>query len=109
MHPEIGQDRRAACAKCGMALEPVLPALNDNDKPEQVDFRRRFWWTPPLTTAVFVLAMFSHRRGWFAMATSSWIEFMLSLPPCLPACLPACSAMRRLARLRAWRPIESHA
>ena len=105
MHPEIGQDRRAACAKCGMALEPVLPASNDNDKPERVDVRRRFWWTPPLTTAVFVLAMFSHRRGWFAMATSSWIEFMLSLP----ACLPACSAMRRLARLRAWRPIESQA
>lgn len=33
MHPEIRQDRPGACPKCGMALEPVLPALDDGDNP----------------------------------------------------------------------------
>ena len=88
MHPEINQDRPGACPKCGMALEPVLPALDDGDNPELVDFRRRFWWTLPLTAAVFVLAMFGHRLGWFAMATQSWIELVLSLPVVLWAGWP---------------------
>jgi Cu+-exporting ATPase len=47
MHPEIRQDHPGACPKCGMALEPVLPALDDGDNPELIDFRRRFWCTPP--------------------------------------------------------------
>ena len=88
MHPEITRDRPGACPKCGMALEPVLPALGDGDNPELVDFRRRFWWTLPLTAAVFVLAMFGHRLGWFAMATQSWIELVLSLPVVLWAGWP---------------------
>ncbi|MBC7942141.1 MAG: heavy metal translocating P-type ATPase [Chitinophagaceae bacterium] len=88
MHPEIQQDHPGACPKCGMALEPVLPALDDGDNPELVDFRRRFWWTLPLTVAVFVLAMFGHRLGWFAMATQSWIELVLSLPVVLWAGWP---------------------
>jgi Cu+-exporting ATPase len=45
-----------------------------------VDFQRRFWWTLPLTVIVTVLAMFGHRMGWFAMATQSWIELVLTLP-----------------------------
>ncbi len=88
MHPEITQDRPGACPKCDMALEPVLPALDDGDNPELVDFRRRFWWTLPLTAAVFVLAMFGHRLDWFAMATQSWIELVLSLPVVLWAGWP---------------------
>ena len=31
-----------------MALEPELPSLDDDENPELVDFRRRFWWTLPL-------------------------------------------------------------
>ena len=88
MHPEITRDGPGACPKCGMALEPVLPALGDGDNPELVDFRTRFWWTLPLTAAVFVLAMFGHRLGWFAMATQSWIELVLSLPVVLWAGWP---------------------
>jgi Cu+-exporting ATPase len=88
MHPEIIRDHPGACPKCGMALEPVLPALDDGDNPELVDFRRRFWWTLPLTAAVFVLAMFGHRLGWFAMATQSWIELLLSVPVVLWAGWP---------------------
>ena len=88
MHPEIRQAQPGACPKCGMALEPVLPALDDGDNPELLDFKRRFWWTLPLTAAVFVLAMFGHALGWFEMASQSWIELALSLPVVLWAGWP---------------------
>jgi len=80
MHPEIRQDHPGSCPKCGMTLEPLLPALDEDDNPELRDFSRRFWWTLPLTLMVTVLAMFGHRLGWFGMATQSWIEFALSAP-----------------------------
>jgi Cu+-exporting ATPase len=80
MHPEIRQDHPGQCPKCGMTLEPVLPALDEDENPELADFTRRFWWTLPLTIIVTLLAMFGHRAGWFGMATQSWIELVLSLP-----------------------------
>ncbi len=80
MHPEIRQDHPGNCPKCGMTLEPVLPSLNDEENPELTDFRRRFWWTLPLTIVVTVMAMFGHRFGWMAMATQSWLELVLSVP-----------------------------
>ncbi len=43
MHPEIRQDHPGSCPKCGMALEPLMPSLDD-DNPELKDFSRRFWW-----------------------------------------------------------------
>ena len=88
MHPEIRQDRPGACPKCGMALEPEMPTLDDGEHPELLDFRRRFIWTLPLTIIVTVLAMAGHRLQWFEMATQSWIELMLSLPVVLWAGWP---------------------
>ena len=80
MHPEIRKDRPGACPKCGMALEPEAPTLDDGKNPELLDFQRRFIWTLPLTVAVTVLAMAGHRLQWFEMATQSWMELALSLP-----------------------------
>jgi Cu+-exporting ATPase len=80
MHPEIRQDRPGTCPKCGMTLEPVLPALDEGENQELADFRRRFWWTLPLTVVVTALAMLGHRQPWFSMATQSWTELVLSLP-----------------------------
>lgn len=80
MHPEVRQNYPGACPKCGMALEPETPSLDEGDSPELTDFRRRFFWTLPLTLTVFVLAMAGHRLQWFAMDTQSWIEFVLSAP-----------------------------
>jgi Cu+-exporting ATPase len=88
MHPEIRQDHPGNCPKCGMTLEPELPALDDAENPELVDFKRRFWWTLPLTVVVTVLAMFGHRFGWFDMARQSWIELVLTLPIVLWAGAP---------------------
>ena len=78
MHPEVRQDRPGACPKCGMALEPELPSVEETDAPELVDFRRRFWSTLPLTVAVAVLAMAGH--GWLAPDVLRWAEFALALP-----------------------------
>ncbi|MEP6971306.1 MAG: heavy metal-binding domain-containing protein, partial [Betaproteobacteria bacterium] len=60
MHPEIRQDHPGNCPKCGMTLEPEMPALDDEENPELVDFKRRFWWTLPFTVVVVTLAMAGH-------------------------------------------------
>ena len=88
MHPEVRQNRPGACPKCGMALEPELPSLEEGESPELVDFRRRFWWSLPATIAIAVLAMFGHRLGLMDMATQSWVELVLSLPVVLWAGRP---------------------
>ena len=80
MHPEIRQDHPGHCPKCGMALEPLLPQLDADDNPELADFRRRFWWTLPLTLLVVVLAMAGHRLHGLDRQLQSFIELVLSLP-----------------------------
>lgn len=80
MHPEIRQDHPGQCPKCGMTLEPILPSVDEGENPELVDFRRRFWWTLPLTIVVFVLAMFGHRFELMDVRSESWVEFILSTP-----------------------------
>ena len=87
MHPEIRQDRPGNCPLCGMALEPLMPELDD-DNPELRDFSQRFWYTLPLTAAVLVLAMFGERLNLMDMAAQSWVELVLSLPIVLWAGLP---------------------
>lgn len=87
MHPEIRQDHPGSCPKCGMALEPLMPSLED-DNPELKDFSRRFWWTLPLTVIVTVLAMFGPQLGWFSMRAQTWIELVLSIPVVLWAGQP---------------------
>ena len=80
MHPEIRQDKPGNCPKCGMALEPEMPSLEDDENPELADFRRRFWWTLPLTVVVTALAMFGHQATLIAPAAQSWIELALAMP-----------------------------
>jgi Cu+-exporting ATPase len=88
MHPEIRQDHPGACPKCGMALEPEMPSLEDEENPELRAFERRFWWTLPLTAVVFALAMLGHRMQWMEMRVQSWVELLLSLPIVLWAGFP---------------------
>jgi hypothetical protein len=49
--PDASGDSPApgTCPKCGMTLEPVLPEPRGGRKSRACDFRRRFWWTLPLT------------------------------------------------------------
>jgi P-type Cu+ transporter len=88
MHPEIIRDAPGTCPICGMALEPMLPSLDEGENPELIDFRRRFWWTLPLSLIVLALAMFGHRRTFMSTGTHTWAELLLSAPVVLWAGWP---------------------
>src|SRR5512139_2313646 len=88
MHPEIVRDAPGNCPICGMALEPVMPALDDGENPELTDFRRRFWWTLPLSLIVLGLAMFGHRTTLLSSNARTWLELILTAPVVLWAGWP---------------------
>ena len=88
MHPQIVQDAPGTCPICGMALEPVMPSLDDDENPELVDFRRRFWWTLPLSVIVLALAMVGHQFGGISANVRTWLELALSAPVVLWAGWP---------------------
>ena len=104
MHPEIIRDAPGACPICGMALEPLLPT-GEEGNPELDDFRRRFWWTLPLSLVVLVLAMAGERVAGLDAATRTWIELALSTPVVLWAGWPffvRCARSLRSGRLNMW-------
>jgi P-type Cu+ transporter len=88
MHPQIRQDAPGNCPICGMTLEPVLPSLEEAPNPELVDFRRRFWWTLPLTVVATAMAMFAHRLVHGGLPGQGWLEFALTTPVVLWAGWP---------------------
>jgi Cu+-exporting ATPase len=88
MHPQIRQPAPGTCPICGMALEPEMPSLEDDDNPELRDFGRRFRWTLPLTVVTLALAMFGSRLPWLPTQTRSWLELALSAPVVLWAGWP---------------------
>jgi len=88
MHPEIVQEGFGSCPKCGMALEPMMPTAKEEESPELKDFRRRFWYTLPLTLIVTTLAMSGHVVNWFAHGVQPWVELLLSAPVVLWAGQP---------------------
>ncbi len=88
MHPEIRQPGPGNCPKCGMTLEPVMPALDEEENSELQDFARRFWWSLPLTVIVTVLAMAGHSLQLLHGSIQNWIEFALATPVTLWAGWP---------------------
>lgn len=88
MHPEIKQVGPGTCPKCGMALEPETPSLDEAENPELADFRRRFWLSLPFTLVIFVLAMFGHGRDWLPSGWQPWVELVLTTPVVLWSGLP---------------------
>ena len=88
MHPEIVQIGFGTCPKCGMALEPMMPTAEEEENPELTDFRRRFWFSLPLSLIVMVLAMSGHAVSWFAPGVQPWVELVLTAPVVLWAGLP---------------------
>ena len=89
MHPEVRQRGPGVCSKCGMALEPEMPSLDEAENPELVDFRRRFWWTLPLTAATVIVAMGGHRLlPSIAPSMLAWAQLVLATPIVLWAAWP---------------------
>ncbi len=88
MHPQIRQPGPGTCPICGMALEPEMPSLDEDENPELRDFSRRFWWTLPLTAIVLLLAMAGHRFSFLSTDMRTWAELVLSAPVVLWAGWP---------------------
>lgn len=83
MHPEIVQDAPASCPICGMALESMEPAEQQN--PELADMLRRFSVSLVLTLPVFGIAMAEMLPGnplarAFAPKTLVWVQLVLGTP-----------------------------
>ena len=88
MHPEVLQIGPGSCPRCGMALEPVMPSPEERGNPELDDFRRRFWWTLPLTVLVAAIAMSGGYFDSLLGEARAWVEFALATPVVLWAGLP---------------------
>jgi P-type Cu+ transporter len=57
MDPEVVQDSPGACPICGMALEPKSVSLEEEENPEFVRMKRRFWISLLLTAPILMVAM----------------------------------------------------
>lgn len=91
MHPEIVQDGPGSCPKCGMALEPMVPQIDEDDS-ELKEMTRRLWIASALTAPLLLLAMgpmfglpipeiLEHGR-------KNWLELLLATPVVLYAAAP---------------------
>src|ERR1051326_4306585 len=93
MHPEIIRDGPGSCPICGMALEPLVASLEEEENTELTDMTRRFWTAVILTTPVFVLGMSDLIPGQplqqiFSMRTLAWLQLVLASPVVLWAGWP---------------------
>ncbi|MDQ1108379.1 Cu+-exporting ATPase [Stenotrophomonas rhizophila] len=90
MDPEIVQEGPGTCPICGMALEPKMPSLDEGENPELTDFRRRFWWSLPLSIATMTLAMLAMTPLLHSVppGVRVWIELVLATPVVLWAGWP---------------------
>jgi Cu+-exporting ATPase len=71
-----------------MALEPMMPSLEEENNPELDDFRRRFRWTLPLTLVVFAIAMLPNLFDGLLGSMRPWVELALATPVVLWAGWP---------------------
>jgi Cu+-exporting ATPase len=92
MHPEVVRDGPGACPICGMALEPMVIALESGPNPELVDMTRRFWLAGALTLPVFLLTMGDMATGGSLMMSRgtliNWIGLVFATPVVFWAGLP---------------------
>lgn len=84
MHPQIVQNQPGSCPLCGMALEPQIVALQEEDEEER-SLRRRFWVSAALTLPVLVLGMsdllpIKSLHHWFGSRWIPWIELGFTVP-----------------------------
>ena len=83
MHPQIRQQGPGSCPICGMALEPLVPGA-DEDNKELRGVKRRFWFSAAMSIPVVLIAMAPHLLNLDLSTRGAWvlraIEFALSLP-----------------------------
>lgn len=84
MHPEVQQQGPGSCPKCGMALEPMDPAAEEDDS-ELRDMSRRTVWSAALTLPIVILAMGDMLLPGSPVADSlgprsRWLELIFATP-----------------------------
>ncbi len=103
MHPEIIKDGPGNCPICGMSLEPVMAAAEE----ENIELRsmtQRFWFSAFLAIPLFILAMIADMipsllPQKLSIKTLYWIEFALATPVVLWGGWPFF--------VRAWHSVKS--
>ncbi len=84
MDPEIVQDEPGSCPICGMALEPMIVSLDDEENPELIDMTRRLWVSAALSLPVLILAMGEMVGLSFDQLMSpraqTWLQFAFATP-----------------------------
>ena len=93
MHPEIIRDGPGSCPICGMALEPLVASLEEEENTELTDMTRRFWTAVVLTIPVLAAGMSELIPGQplqqlFSMRTLAWLQLLLASPVVLWAGWP---------------------
>ena len=93
MHPEIIRDAPGSCPICGMALEPLVASLDEEDNTELRDMTRRFWLAVALSIPVFLLGMSELIPGqplqrFIPMSMLAWVQLILASPVVLWAGWP---------------------
>jgi len=84
MHPQIVRQEPGNCPICGMALEPRVVAV-EQDNPELRDMTRRFWVSASLTLPLLGIAMADMLPGMPAQHALPggwlpWMELLLASP-----------------------------
>lgn len=85
MHPEVQQNGPGSCPKCGMALEPLIVQLAEEDTDEIQEMTRRFWFSTGLSVLVLMSAMGSEMwpkaiDGLIDPQSRQWFELIVSTP-----------------------------
>src|SRR5262245_51069572 len=82
MHPQVVRDQPGSCPICGMALERMTPAAEEEPDDELIDMTRRFWVRAVLTLPLFVVAMSESFASWIRVdpKTMGWLELVLATP-----------------------------
>jgi Cu+-exporting ATPase len=88
MHPQIVRKEPGNCPICGMALEPMTPAVGDAPNPELRDMTRRFWAGVALSLPLLVIAMAEHfdKAALDALVAPRllvWVQLILGTPAVL--------------------------
>lgn len=106
MHPEIIKYEPGNCPICGMSLEPVVGA-EEEENVELKDMTRRFWISACLALPLFILAMIADMMPTMlpenlSTKTLYWIEFALATPVVLWAGWPF--YVRAWHSVKTWNP-----
>jgi len=100
MHPQIRQSGPGSCPICGMALEPLVPTINE-DNSELRMVRKKFWFAAALSMPVVAIAMIPHLFDLHLGSAAVWFLRYTELALTAPVVLWAGADYYR----RGWRGI----